>query len=164
MTTLSHTERDEACVEGQLGRRLRGPWSVARRCHLGVPMVIENHPVLDDGAPFPTLFWLTCPMLVKRASRLEATGRMRGLNDVLAASETTRRRVDDAVDRLVARRDSHAVIPDPGPPPGGGSDRIKCLHAHVAQELADPPNPVGGLALAQVGWPDCRVPCVECGS
>ena len=143
---------------------MRGPWAVARRCHLGLPMAIENHPTLDDGTPFPTLFWLTCPLLVKRASRQEATGRMRELNEVLAASEVTRMRVDDAVDRLVARRDSHAVVPDHGAPPGGGPDRVKCLHAHVAQELADPPNPVGGLVLAQVGWPDCRVPCVECGS
>ncbi|MDQ4095077.1 MAG: DUF501 domain-containing protein [Actinomycetota bacterium] len=161
MTTLEHSERDRTQVEGQLGRPLRGRWSVARRCHLGVPMVIENHPIGDDGAPFPTLFWLTCPMLVKRTSKQEATGRMRALNEALAASEGARERVDEAVARLVRRRDSHAMILDPGPPPGGGPNRIKCLHAHVAQELADPPNPVGAVVLAQVGWPDCRVPCVE---
>lgn len=161
MATLSHTERDEAVVEAQLGRRLRGQWAVARRCHLGLPMVIENYPVLDDGTPFPTLFWLTCPMLVKRASKQEATGRMRELNEAVASSDTLGVRIGAALARLVARRDSHHAIPDAGPPPGGGPDRVKCLHAHLAHELADSPNPVGALVLAQVGWPDCRLPCVE---
>ncbi len=124
-------------------------------------MAIENHPVLDDGAPFPTLFWLTCPLLVKRASKLEAAGRMRDLNDLLASSADLEDRLRQSVDRLRSRRDEHAVVSDGGSPPGGGPDRVKCLHAHVAQELSDPPNPIGGLVLAQVGWPDCRLPCVE---
>lgn len=161
MATLEHDEQDRAVVEAQLGRPLRGRWGVAKRCHLGVPMVIENHPVLDDGTPFPTLFWLTCPILVKRASKQEATGRMKALNASLEASEPARQRIAAAVERLVARRDSYAAIGDAGVAPGGGPDRIKCLHAHAAQELADPPNPVGALVLAQVGWPDCRVPCVD---
>jgi hypothetical protein len=124
-------------------------------------MAIENHPVLENGAPFPTLFWLTCPILVKRASKLEAQGRMNDLNESLARSEEERERLGSAVDRLRARRDGHTVIDDGGVAPGGGPERVKCLHAHVAQELADAPNPVGALTLAQVGWPDCRVPCVE---
>ena len=161
MSTLTHTEQDRALVEAQMGRRTRGSWAVVRRCHLGIPMAIESHPVLDDGSPFPTLFWLTCPMLVKRASKLEAAGRMRDLNENLAASPDESSRLGAAIERLRARRDAHAVVSDGGSPPGGGPDRVKCLHAHVAQELADPPNPVGGLVLAQVGWPDCRLPCVE---
>jgi hypothetical protein len=34
------------------------------------------------------------------------------------------------------------------------------LHAHVAHELADPPNPVGATALSNAGWPECVVGCV----
>ena len=160
MAALIHDAADRARVEAQLGRALRGHWAVARRCHLGVPMAIENHPVLEDGAPFPTLFWLTCPILVKRASKLEAEGRMNALNEGLARSEDERERLASAVDRLRSRRDGHAVIDDGGVAPGGGPERVKCLHAHVAHELGDAPNPVGALVLAQVGWPDCRVPCV----
>jgi hypothetical protein len=43
----------------------------------------------------------------------------------------------------------------------GGAGRVKCLHAHLAHELADAPNPVGAATLARTGWPDCRLPCFE---
>jgi uncharacterized protein len=159
MADLQHTDSDAAIVSAQLGREARGRWAVARRCHLGVPMVIENSPVLEDGSPFPTLFWLTCPMLVKRASRLEADGRMTEYSTRLQESETAVQSLTSAIERYRARRDEHAVIAESGGPPGGGPDRVKCIHAHVAHELADPPNPVGAQALAEVGWPDCRQPC-----
>ncbi|HYN36019.1 MAG TPA: DUF501 domain-containing protein [Actinomycetota bacterium] len=159
--SLTHTESDARIVARQLGRPPRGRWAVARRCHLGVPMAIESHPVLEDGAPFPTLFWLTCPLLIKRAGTLEARGRMNELNQLLASRDDMHKRVGEAVDRLKERRDSYAVIEDTGSPPGGGPDRIKCLHAHLAHELSDPPNPVGALTLAETGWPDCRITCVE---
>lgn len=124
-------------------------------------MVIENHPVLEDGSPFPTLFWLTCPVLLKRISRLESRGDMATLNERLARDPLLGARLEESLTRLRARRDEHAVIEDAGAPPGGGSDKVKCLHAHTAQQLAQPGNPVGALALAETGWPDCRVPCVS---
>lgn len=123
-------------------------------------MVIESHPLMEDGSPFPTTFWLTCPILVKRASRLEASGTMAALTARLGDDEDLRRRLEDAVARYRKRRDSHLVIVESGGPPGGGPDRVKCLHSHVAHELADPPNPVGGLTLAATEWPDCVAPCV----
>jgi hypothetical protein len=160
MSELIHDARDEAVVQAQIGRPLRGRWRVARRCHLGVPMSIENHPYLDDETPFPTLFWLTCPVLAKRASRLEGGGWMASLNDRLEDDESLRARLRTALSRLLARREEHAHFVDSGAPPGGGPDKVKCLHAHMAHELSDGPNPVGSLALATTGWPDCRVPCV----
>jgi hypothetical protein len=158
---MQHSDEDAAVVEAQLGRPARGFWSVARRCHLGLPMVIENHPRFDDGTPFPTLFWLTCPILVKRASALEASGTMSELTALLEGDTDLRSRFAGALARYRRRRDSYEVIPDGGSPPGGGPDRVKCLHAHTAHELADGPNPIGARALAQVGWPDCVAPCVD---
>lgn len=149
---------DRALVEAQLGRPLRGTWRVAHRCHLGVPMVVETHPRLEDGTPFPTLFWLTCPLLAKRASHLEAEGFMGALTQKLATDEAFATRQRSAVDRYVSRRNE--LAPTEGPQPGG-ADRIKCLHAHLAHELADAPNPVGAATLAKTGWPDCRLPCVD---
>jgi hypothetical protein len=70
-----------------------------------------------------------------------------------------RDRFVEALDRYRERRDSLAIIETT--PPGGGPERVKCLHAHLAHELADPPNPVGALTLARTGWPDCIRPCVE---
>ena len=133
---------------------------MAVRCHLGVPMVIENHPV-QNGVPFPTLYWLTCPMLLKRVSHLEAGGVMAALNERIAGAPDLKARLESSIEALRARRDSHAVIEESGAPPGGGPDKVKCLHAHVAQELALPGDPAGALALAATGWPDCREPCVS---
>jgi hypothetical protein len=149
---------DRALVAEQLGRPLRGTWRVARRCHLGVPMVVETHPRLEDGTPFPTLFWLTCPLLVKRASHLEAEGFMSVLTQRLTTDSAFAARQQSAVDRYVSRRNE--LAPTEGAQPGGGTDRVKCLHAHLAHELADAPNPVGATTLSKTGWPDCRLPCV----
>ncbi|MEA2446632.1 MAG: uncharacterized protein QOK47_269 [Actinomycetota bacterium] len=123
-------------------------------------MAIENHPRLEDGSPFPTLYWLTCPILVKRASRLESEGEMTKLTERLENEPRLRRDAEVALARLRARRDEHDVIVESGGPPGGGPDRVKCLHSHLAHELAMPPAPIGALTLAETGWPDCRVPCV----
>jgi hypothetical protein len=123
-------------------------------------MVIENHPRLEDGTPFPTLYWLTCPLLVRRVSTLESGGEMAEMSERLGRDASFRERLGSAVERLRVERDEHERIAESGGPPGGGPDRVKCLHAHAAQELASPPDPVGALSLAQTGWPDCRVPCV----
>ena len=125
-------------------------------------MVIENHPRLDDGSPFPTLFWLTCPILVKRMSRLEGEGWMQAFNEELARDPATRDRLSSALESYRQRRDEHEVIEDSGGPPGGGPDRVKCLHAHLAHELVDPINPVGARVLAAAGYPDCREACFKC--
>lgn len=160
MTALEHSSTDRRLVSKQLGRPVRGRWAVVRRCHLGVPMVIENYPRLDDGTPFPTTFWLTCPLLAKRAGTLEAGGWMNELTGELHSGGALRARLFEAVGRYTARRDSHEKI-SVAAPPGGGPDRVKCLHAHLAHELADPPNPVGSRVLARAGWPDCVLPCVS---
>ncbi|MFN2526678.1 MAG: DUF501 domain-containing protein [Actinomycetota bacterium] len=157
---LTHTAADEALVEAQLGRPTRGRWAVAKRCHLGVPMVIENHPRLDDETPFPTLFWLTCPVLVKRASALESSGELSELTERLGAEPSLRRRLGGAIARYRNRRDAYEKLDiDAKAPPGGGPERVKCLHAHLGHHLADPPNPIGALGLARAGWPDCVEPC-----
>ena len=123
-------------------------------------MVIESHPRLEDGAPFPTLYWLTCPVLVKRASKLESEGWMEQLNERLRDDDGLKRRLSDALDTYRTARDRHDALEPAPAPPGGGPDRVKCLHAHVAHQLVGP-NPVGALVLSQAGFPDCRLPCVQ---
>jgi uncharacterized protein len=148
-------------VEAQLGRPVRGSWSVAARCHLGIPMVIESHPTLEDGSPFPTLYWLTCPILMKRVATLESEGTMSDLNERLGEDVALRGRLARAIDVYRARRDRHAVIDDKDAPPGGGPQRVKCLHAHVAHHLVTHENPIGAITVAATGWPDCIAPCVS---
>ena len=137
---------------------------MARRCHLGIPMVIESHPRLDDGSPFPTLYWLTCPLLVRRASKLESEGWMEQLNERLRADARLRDRLSAALEGYQAARDAHEILTPVPAPPGGGPDRVKCLHSHLAHQLVEdvqPRNPVGALVLSQAGFPDCRLPCVD---
>lgn len=124
-------------------------------------MVIENHPRLEDGSPFPTLFWLTCPILATRMSMLEGEGWMQVLNEELAGDSPLHSRLSGAIDSYKHRRDAHEAIEDSGGPPGGGPDRVKCLHAHLAHELVDGSNPIGARALAEAGYPDCREPCYQ---
>lgn len=124
-------------------------------------MAIENHPVFEDGAPFPTLYWLTCPILNKRVSTLESAGSMATVTGRLERDPSLRKRLTDAISRYRAARDAHAVITESGGPPGGGPDRVKCLHSHVAHELAGGNNPVGSLTLAATAWPDCVAPCAS---
>lgn len=125
-------------------------------------MVIENHPRLEDGSPFPTLFWLTCPVLASRMSKLESEGWMGTLNEELAGDPAFHSRLSNAVISYRDRRDAHEVIDDAGAPPGGGPDRVKCLHAHLAHELVESINPVGARTLAEAGYPDCREACYSC--
>src|SRR3954470_9432048 len=65
---------DRAIVERQLGRRPRAFRPVVARSPFGCPAVTEQAPYDENGAPFPTTFWLTCPHLVAAVSRLEVAG------------------------------------------------------------------------------------------
>src|SRR6266536_3788545 len=84
------TEADLETVAAQLGRRPRGTRAIAHRCPCGRPDVVETAPRLDDGTPFPTLFYLTCPRAAAAVSRLESGGLMRDMQQRLATDEDLR--------------------------------------------------------------------------
>ena len=88
-----------------LGRPPRGRWKVARRCACGLPQVIETESHLDDGTPFPTLWWLTCRSLSRAVGRLEAGGWMAAFNERLAADPGLAEALRAATAAYVARRD-----------------------------------------------------------
>jgi hypothetical protein len=150
-------------VEAQIGRPLRAESIVVARCHLGLPVVIEVPPVLDDGTPFPTRYWLTCPLAVARVGRLESIGGVKRMEARAAADSGFGGRLERAHLRYRFERD--AVIPDGVPHRpiggvGGSSGGIKCLHAHYADHAARNDNPVGELVGGWVEPLDCAVPCV----
>src|SRR6266571_7860215 len=82
--------QDLNVIAEQLGREPRGVRAVAFRCPCGLPCVIETRPRLDDGTPFPTLFYLTCPRAAAAVSRLESGGLMRDMQQRLATDEDLR--------------------------------------------------------------------------
>ena len=161
---------DLAVVERQLGRRPRAVRRVAHRCPCGLPDVVETAPRLPGGSPFPTLYYLTCPRAVAAVSGLEAAGMMRQFRQRLAADAGLRRAYLAAHRDYLARRDAaaRAAGVEPLPPgaqsAGGMPDRVKCLHALVAHELAVPgANPLGREAAVAAGpWWQAG-PCLDRG-
>jgi hypothetical protein len=140
---------DVARVTQLLGREPRAQFDVVVRAADGTPVVIRNAPLLDDGTPMPTRYWLVEPEVVRAVSRLEADGGVR-------AAEAE---VDP--DALAAAHDAHAreraaALPEgwDGPLPfggvGGTRRGVKCLHAHYAWFLAGGDDPVGR-------WVDARL-------
>lgn len=145
---------DESVVSAQLGRPPRGKWRVAVRCSFGYPSVILTEPLLDDGSPFPTLYWLTCPWLIESVGRIEGDGGAAYWAGRLASDEGLASRAMEADAEYRKRRGTETEIEDPCAPVGvaGQSDPLatKCLHAHVAAYLAGTGDPVGAGVLEQV--------------
>jgi hypothetical protein len=159
---------DAAVVAAQLGRTPRGLRAVAHRCPCGLPDVVETAPRLPDGTPFPTLYYLTCPRAAAAVSGLEAAGLMREMTARLADEPEARAAYERAHRDYLARRDAVAAQAgvEPLPPgtqtAGGMPDRVKCLHALVAHELAAPgTNPFGREAIEAAGPWWSRGPCVQ---
>jgi len=154
-------------VGRQLGRPPRGVAAIAHYCPCGLPDVVQTRPRLPDGTPFPTLFYLTCPRATAAMSRLEAAGLMREMTAELAANAGLRAAYHAAHADYLARRDAAAEDAglEPLPPgtqsAGGMPDRVKCLHALAAHELAVPGvNPLGAQAVRAAGSWWHAGPCV----
>ena len=142
---------DRAIVERQLGRTPRALRRVVVRCPYGRPAVTEQEPFDENGEPFPTGYYLTCPHLVAAISRLEAAGGVErwsrlaqedpGLRVSLAAAHEEQRRLRPELPGGVA-----------GQTRSGG---LKCLHAHAAFALARPGYELGDRIVAEVEplWP-----------
>jgi uncharacterized protein len=115
---------------------------VVRRHSDGSPLVIRNAPLLDDGTPMPTRYWLVGEPERTRVSRLESEG---GVAQAEAAVDP--RAVADAHARYAAERDAALPPGHRGPKPSGGvggtRTGVKCLHAHYAWHLAGGDDPVG---------------------
>ena len=157
---------DLAIIEAQLGRFPRGALAVAWRCPCSKPGVVLTSPALDDGTPFPTIYYLTCPNAVKACSTLEGAGLMATMNTRLAQDPELARRYAQAHHSYLSDRDKVAadlgvdISRISGFSAGGMPARVKCLHALVAHSLAKGAgvNPLGDEALDALGEFWCR-PC-----
>jgi hypothetical protein len=155
---------DRAFVARQLGREPRAFRRVAVRCPFGRPAVTEQEAYDVRGEPFPTTYWLTCPHAVAAVARLEASGGVERWTAAAVADPMLARSVHEA--HAAQRQLRHELAGDTtGVDDGaslglgvGGAGReggLKCLHAHVAWALAQPPYALGEAVLAEVDplWP-----------
>jgi hypothetical protein len=136
------SQPDAELVAELLGRAPRGAWEVAVRDAAGVPVVIRNHPLLDDGTPMPTRYWLVSARLRRAVDRLEAAGGVRRAEAAVEPGELL------GAHRRYAEERDRAIPPGwAGPRPAGGVGGtrrgVKCLHAHYAWYLAGGEDPVG---------------------
>jgi len=133
---------DLAAVEQQLGRTPRGVHEVAHRCPCGAPDVVETLPRLDDGTPFPTTYYVTCPRATGAISTLESSGLMREMQDRLATDDGLRQQYLAAHEDYLTRRAAVATaagldVPEiDGISAGGMPTRVKCLHVLAGHSLA----------------------------
>jgi exopolyphosphatase/guanosine-5'-triphosphate,3'-diphosphate pyrophosphatase len=141
---------DLSIVREQLGREPTVSFTVVARCPGGHPLVIRNAPVDGDGHPFPTLFWLTCPVAVKAAARLEAEGWIGRWN--------SRAEKDDLLaTALATAHEEYARERSRGFPQtlawggvGGAARGVKCLHAHYANHVAGGRDPIGAWVAGEI--------------
>ena len=125
-----------------LGRSPQGDFEVVVRNSSGDPIVVQNAPLLFDGTPMPTLFWLVGKKEYVEVARLESIG---GVDQ--SEAEIAEEDIASAHTRYQALRDSLLPPQHTGPQPSGGvagtRRGVKCLHAHYAWFLAGGDDPVG---------------------
>jgi hypothetical protein len=118
----------------------------------GRPVVIRNAPLLDDGTPMPTRYWLVGKRARLAIDRMEAAG---GVDQAEAAVDPVA--LEEAHRRYAAERDSAMPADWTGPRPSGGvagtRRGVKCLHAHYAYWLAGGDDPVGRWVSEQLPVP-----------
>jgi hypothetical protein len=143
-------DADLAAVAALLGRKPGGNFTVAVRRADGQPSVIANEPLLCDGTPMPTRYWLIDPELSSLVARLESEGGVKAAEAAVDAD-----RLAAAHEHYARQRDALLPAQWAGPRPSGGvggtRQGVKCLHAHTAWWLAGGDDPVGQWVAEQLG-------------
>lgn len=198
------TNEDRQIIEEQLGRRPSGVIGVAARCRYGRPQAVVNAPLRVNGETvaelptgpnpgrvtlFPTLYWLTCPMLGQAIGRLESVGWIIRIKEQLqqdpeavaelqlAHERTARIRrgliPEETLERLEREYPGQYKVLTASGVAGmreeGDRDAlgVKCLHAHFADYLVHKNNPIGRRVWALLteagvdprGWETCFSGC-----
>ncbi|MGH3544799.1 MAG: DUF501 domain-containing protein [Mycobacteriales bacterium] len=163
MSDEQFPESDRLAVSAQLSRPARGVHAVAHRCPCGLPDVVMTKPRLEDGTPFPTTFYLTCPSVNAQISTLESSGLMRQMTQRIADEPELGAAYAAAHIDYVTQRAKLGRVPEIEQVSAGGMPtRVKCLHALVAHALGRGPgvNPLGDEVLAHLSAWWRSGPCV----
>jgi uncharacterized protein len=157
MAAVGGRDTDLDRVVELLGRLPRGAFDVVVRDDDGDPVVVRNAPLLDDGTPMPTRYWLVGSTATRAVGQLEAAGGVRAAEAAVAPDD-----VADAHRRYAAERDAALPEDHNGPRPTGGvggtRQGVKCLHAHYAWFLAGGDDPVGRWVAEQLAGTARRGP------
>lgn len=164
MPLSNASKRDIESVSKQLGRPARDIVAIAARCVCGNPIVVQTKPRLEDGTPFPTVYYLTLPAATAAISTLEATGLMAELQQRLQEEPELAKQYVLAHQSYLADRNLLGEVEEIADISAGGMPlRVKCLHALAAHSLAKGVgiNPIGDIALERCSWKQNRCQCGE---
>ncbi|MGD2140170.1 MAG: DUF501 domain-containing protein [Burkholderiales bacterium] len=143
------TAVDRERIEQLLGRVPEGDFDVVVRDADGDPVVIRNAPLLRDGRPMPTRYWLVGEVIRRQIDLLESGGGIQRAREAVDANE-----LSAAHRQYATERDSALPPGHDGPAPyggvGGTRRGVKCLHAHYAWYLAGGNDPVGRWVAQQL--------------
>ncbi len=146
---------DAARVAELLGREPESLFEVVVRDDEGEPVVLRNHPLMLNGRPMPTLYWLAGKDALRRVSRLEAAGGVRTAEAEIPAAD-----IAAVHARYAAEREALIPADHTGPRPSGGvagtREGVKCLHAHYAYLLAGGDDPVGRWVAQRLAAEDSQ--------
>ena len=140
---------DRESVARLLGRPPQGAFEVVVRDAAGLPVVLRNEPLLDDGTPMPTRYWLVGDHHRLVVSRLESAQGVVRAEAAVDADQLEACHVAYALERDAVIPEGH-VGPRPSGGVGGTRQGVKCLHAHYAHHLAGGSDPVGQWVAAQL--------------
>ena len=149
---MAATHADVAELTELLGRVPEADFEVVQRAPDGAPLVIRNAPLLRDGTPMPTRYWLVDPELCRAVSRLESEGGVRAAERVVDPGELAAVHAQYAAERDAALPPGYAE-PRARGGVGGTARGVKCLHAHLAHHLAGGDDPVGRWVAARLNEP-----------
>jgi len=140
---------DISAVTSLIGRIPQGDFRVVVRNNTGDPVVLLNAPLLHDGTPMPTLYWLVGSVEVSAVSTLEAEAVIDVVEALVGLDA-----IDAIHERYKAQRDALMPPGHTGPQPSGGVGGtrrgVKCLHAHLAHWLAGGDDAIGQWVADQL--------------
>lgn len=165
-------------IEFQLDRKLDVLPEIVGECPFSMPAVLKVVPFDQKRGVFPTIYWLSCPYLVKKVSQLEDRGLIGELTERLKKDDEFKKRINHCHRRYAEQRRSLLTAEDLRSVKKRSSDilevlstsgiggirekkGIKCLHAHLADYLINGENPVGEIIRAQLSWPEDCTYCAE---
>ncbi len=155
---------EKEIIELQLKRKIDNSFSIIKKCNWGYPQVIRSS-LLKNNKPFPTVFWLTCPLLSKNVSTMEEKGMIKYFEEKLARDEKMKKKFLEAhkstqkLRNKLLQEDTPLWIKKDMIIKGiGGTKKlltVKCLHLQLANYLGGIENPVGRLLWESIDVVNC---------
>jgi hypothetical protein len=152
-------------VEKILRKKLKGDVKIVKICIHGFPVVIRNMPQIE-GKPFPTNFWLVCPLLNQQVSQMEAEGWITQFEEDLKRNFAffQEMQYSHALEKMLRKIfiKKGEISPNIyksliGSGVGGIKSiyGVKCLHSHLASFLGGLKNPIGERIWEKLHRKEC---------